>query len=219
MTIVNRSTRLINTVTKAYPVFLQELNTKIPNACFPDEIDSEGLESFDYVPVALVERPVGDVVTELPPVLVEGVWTQAWDVRNYTPEEAAPILAASKESLLYEIEALRLAQFRIGFPHLFGENGDLYHVQVRDTDRVNILSYRTLAKEAIAEGNQAFEVEYRVYENVSVHLNAEEVIEMANTSATQVLAGYKVIWELKLATTNATTLAELPALPESIFSL
>lgn len=219
MTTVTRDTRLINTETGDYPVYLQELSSKIPNTCFPAVIDSEALVDFNYVPVEEVPVPQGDVVTEGAPILEDGVYKRNWIVRQHTPEEDANLLKQAKDTAMVAIEQLRVTQFKIGFPHLFGDNADMYHVQVRDTDRVNILSYRTLAKEAIAEGNAEFFVEFRVYENISVHLNAEEMVEMANASATQVLAGYKVIWELKLATETAATIEDIPALPESIFSL
>lgn len=220
MTLVTRDTRLINTETGEYPVYLQELSSKIPNACFPSSIDSEALVDFNYVPVMEVEAPQGDVVTEGDPVLEDGVYKRNWIVRVYSPQEYNALLQQKKETTLYNIEQLRVAQFKIGFPHLFGENADLYHVQVRDTDRVNILSYRTLAKEALAEGTaDQFSVEFRVYENVSVHLDAQAMVDMANASAVQVLAGYKVIWELKLATEQATSFEDIPALPETIFSL
>lgn len=219
MTTVNRETRLLNTETGEYPVYLQELSSKTPNTCFPSVIDSEALVDFNYVPVMDVEMPQGDVITEGSPVLIDGVYKRNWIVRNHTPEEYAGLLQQAKDANLVAIENLRVSQFKIGFPHLFGVNGDLYHVQVRDTDRVNILSYRVLAKEALSENNSAFRVEFRMYENISVTMTAEEMVEMANASATQVLIGYKTIWNLKAATLNATVLEDVPTLPESIFSL
>jgi len=62
-------------------------------------------------------------------------------------------------------------------------------------------------------------VEFRVYENVSVHLDAQEVVEMADAAAAQVQTGYKTIWTLKGQIEAATTVEEIPALPDSLFSL
>lgn len=220
MTTITRETRLIHAESGDYPLFLVDLPGRLQASLSTVSIDSEALEGFGIFPVAEVPRPtVGDVIVEGDPVQLEGVWTRNWIVRNYTQDEKDSILEGKKAELLVAIEALRVAQFKIGFPHLFGDNGDLYHVQVRDTDRVNILSYRTLAKEAIAENNAEFFVEFRVYENISVHLDAQAMVDMANASAAQVLAGYKTIWELKLQAQTATTVEELPSLPESIFSL
>lgn len=221
MTMVTSTTRLFNPdKPEEYPVFLPQLKTKIENALIPEKIDSEALVSFNYFPVVVTPRPVGDIIEEGPPVFEEGEWRTTYIVRDHTTEENESILKQAKDTALVNIELLRLAQFKIGFPHLFGENGDLYHVQVRDPDRTNILSYRVLAKEAITEGKEdTFSVEFRVYENVSVQLSAQEMVEMADASVGQVLSGYRVIWALKNQTLAATRVEDIPELPESIFTL
>lgn len=218
MTTVTRNTRLINTETQEYPVFLQELKDKIPNACISDvSIAAEALVDFNYVPVKEVEPPAGDVVSEGPPILEDGVYRRNWIVREHTPDEYAALLQQAKDTQLVVIENLRIAQFKIGFPFL-APDGEIYHVQVRDTDRVNILAYRTLSKEAIADGRD-YVVNFLVYENVPVTLHATEMVEMADESVTQVEKGYQVIWTLKAQTRAATTIEEIPVVPESIFSL
>ncbi len=51
-----------------------------------------------YAPIAAAARPPFDpltqVVEEVAPVLVQGIWTQAWAVRTATPAEAAAAAAA-----------------------------------------------------------------------------------------------------------------------------
>jgi hypothetical protein len=219
MTLVTRDTRLIKLDTGEYPLFLDDFRSRT-GAVIGTSIDSEALVEFGYAPVLEVPRPdVGDVITEGAPEEVEGQWRRVWVVRDYNAEEAAVELQQAKATALYGIEQFRIAQFKIGFPHLFNNGNDIYHVQIRDTDRVNIVSLRTLAKEAIADNNAAFEVEFRVYENVSVHLDAQEVVEMADAAAAQVQTGYKTIWTLKGQIEAATTVEEIPALPDSLFSL
>jgi len=218
MTTVTRNTRLINTETQEYPVFLQELKEKIPNSCISDvSIEAEALVDFNYVPVKEVEPPAGDVVSEGPPILEDGVYRRNWIVREHTPDEYSALLQQAKDTQLVIIENLRIAQFRIGFPFL-APDGEIYHIQVRDADRVNILAYRTLSKEAIAEGRE-YTVNFMTYENVLVALTAAEFVEMSDDSVVQVEKGFKVIWDLKLQTRAATSIEEIPAVPETIFSL
>lgn len=221
MTMVTNTTRLFNPdKPEEYPVYLYQLNTKIENALIPEKIDSEALVSFNYFPVTVTPRPAGDIVEEGPPVFEDGEWKTTYVVREHTSEENESILKQAKDAALVNIEQLRVAQFRIGFPHLFGADGDIYHVQVRDADRTNILSYRVMAKEAITEGRaETFSVEFRVYENVSVQLTAQEMVEMADASVQHVLSGYQEIWALKEQTLTATRVEDIPQLPATIFTL
>lgn len=216
MTLVTSTTRLIEVATGDYPVYLSELGARQVGS-FPAYIDSTCLSEFGYEVVIDTTPPASDVVKEGKPALVDGVWQRTWEVRDYSQEESTSILSAAKTTRLQEIEDFRIASFKQGFPHLFPD-GEIYHVQVRDTDRVNILSYRTLAKEALAENNTDFFVEFRVYENVSVTLNAAEMVEMADASSVQVLAGYRTIWTLKGQTLAAQTVQEIPELPSTIFT-
>jgi len=200
-----------------YPLRLSDMKRCFPNTWLPSEdVESELLESLGVFVVELTERPVADVVTELPPVLDEEVWRQAWFSRSYTPEETQSSLDGYKAKHLLNIEAWRVAQFRIGFPFL-APDAEIYHVQIRDTDRVNILGRYTKAKEAIAE-NKEVTFEFRMYENVSVTLTPEEMVEMGNQSDAQVLAGYQLTWSLKDQTTNATTFEEIPPIPDEMFT-
>ena len=218
MTLVTRDTRLIKLDTEEYPLFLDDFRNRT-GAVIGTTIDSEALVDFGYAVVLEVPRPdVGDVITEGKPAQVEGQWRRVWVVRDFNAEEEAAELEQAKATMLYNIEQFRIAQFKIGFPHLFNNGNDIYHVQIRDTDRVNIVSLRTLAKEAITD-NAPFEVEFRVYENVSVHLDAQEIVDMADAAAAQVQIGYKTVWTLKGQTEAATTVEEIPQLPDTLFTL
>jgi len=221
MSLVTRDTRLIFAETEEYPLFLEDFRART-KAVIGATIDSEALVDFGYFPVDEVLKPTeGDVITEGKPVFDEqtGKWQRTWDVRDHTPEEAAAVLQQAKDTVLYDIAQFRLAQFRIGFPHLFNGGADTYHVQVRDSDRVNILARYTKAKEALEANDTEKRFEFRVYENVSVFMTAQEMVDMGDASDAQVEAGYRKIWALKIQTENATTLAEIPTLPESLFTL
>lgn len=78
----------INTQTGEYPISFAQLRAAYPLTMFPEGFS----EVFgDYAPVHTTTRPVYDTAThkavELPPVLMDGQWHQAWDVVPLTTEE------------------------------------------------------------------------------------------------------------------------------------
>ena len=215
MTTVNHSTPLILSETNEYPVYLSGLGARF-NTSFGSSVDAEDLIEFGLEIVHRVATPVADVVTEGAPELKNGEYYQTWIARAYTDDEKTSQLQVAKNTRLAELEAFRVAQFEKGFPVNFGE--DVFHVQIRDKDRANIRELRTLAKEAL-DAETTFETDFRVYENKTVALGAQGILELANATFAQVAAGRKVIWDLKDATVAATTVAELPAVPVELFTL
>jgi hypothetical protein len=78
---ITASTLLIRDATLEYPVTLLKLRQDNPNVSFAAEPDQTIVEGLGYsivqpVPAPLV--PLGDVITEAAPTLVNGVWTQTW---------------------------------------------------------------------------------------------------------------------------------------------
>jgi hypothetical protein len=215
MTIVNRTTRLICSDTGEYPLYLSDLSTRVTSTIFPSIIESDDLFEFGYEVVLDVPVPTADIVTEGKPELRDGNWYRTYDARSFSEEEVRSNLAVAKADLLAQIEAFRIAQFDKGFPYQFGDN--TYHVQIRTTDRQNISSIRVIAKEAIAAGSE-LPVAFRVYENVTVNLTAEEFVALADTTFLRVTEGYQVAWVLKDQIAQATNLSELPSIPAEMFS-
>jgi hypothetical protein len=214
MTTVNRNTRLICTETGEYPIFLADLSARVPGTIFPQVVAADELLMYGYEVVVDVVVPQADVVQEGKPELRDGSWYRVWNARSFTENELSSNLAQAKANLLTNIEAFRVAQFEKGFPYQV--NGEIYHVQIRTTDRQNISSIRVIAKEAIAAGAD-LPIAYRVYENVTVNLTASEFVAMADTTFYRVTEGYQVAWVLKDQTNNATTIAELPTIPTEMF--
>lgn len=219
MTVVTNDTRLIKLDTGEYPVFLEEVRTRT-GSVFGSTIESSLLEGIGYAPVLEVARPESPgVVTEGTPEMVEGQYRRVWLVRDYNTEETSSMLKQAKEKAFYDVELFRISQFKIGFPHLFNEGNDILHVQVRDQDRVNILARYTKAKEAITAGLSDKKFEFRVWENISVFLTPQEMVDMADAADEQVEAGYRAIWALKHQIESAASISEIPALPDSLFTL
>lgn len=217
MTTVTQHSRLIAVENGDYPVFLSNLSKYAPNTFFGPEVDSELLSTFGLEVVITTTPPEADVVDEGKPELRDGVWHQTWESRSFDETEMSSKLAEKKELLTAQAETLRSTAFTKGFPYKF-PNGEVYHVQVRASDRGNISDLRTVAKEAIA-AEQEMSFPFRVYENVSVSLTAPEFVAMADKTLQQVLAGFQVNWAYKDAIKDATTLEEIPTPPEEYFSL
>ena len=100
---------LIKIDTQEYPVSLQEFFSRHKNISFPAEIP---FEDFGYAQVVATPQPEVDfyhAAHELPPAVVEGVWTQQWEVVEVTrtPEE---ITAKQCSDILAQITALESQQ-------------------------------------------------------------------------------------------------------------
>lgn len=196
-----------------YPLRMGDMSRCLPDTWLPLEPDADLLKEFGVYVVETVDKPEGEVVTEGVPVLLEGTWRQTWIVRDNTPEEAQAILEVAKAKALYRIEQWRVTQFAKGFPFL-APDGEIYHIQVSDAARVNILGRRTQAKEALGTDTV---FTFRSYENISITMTPEEMVEMADQSVTQIDLGFELVWGLKDQTRDATTVAEIPAIPAEMF--
>lgn len=215
MTTVTRNTRLIHGDSGTYPIFLDGISKYAPNTAFGPTSDAETLYEFGIEVVKETPMPTGDVVTEGTPEQILGVWTQTWISRSYSEVEAINKLAERKEIMRAQAESLRIAALGKGFPYKFPDD-QVLHVQVRSSDRGNISDYRTIAKEVIAAG-AAMDFPFRVYENITVVLTAEQMVAMADRTFVQVKQSYAVSWAYKLAIDEAATFEDLPAAPDNFF--
>jgi hypothetical protein len=80
--------KLTNGIPEKYSI--GQLRRDNPNTSFPKNPKDELLADWDVYPLTLTDRPQVDHtqnVAEGTPVLVDGVWTQVWDVTDATPEE------------------------------------------------------------------------------------------------------------------------------------
>lgn len=209
MSTVTRLTRLIHSDSGAYPVYLSDMATYQPHTCFGPTVDSDLLFELGFEVVHDTPVPAGDVIAEGTPELREGEWYQTWVVRSYSDVEKEERLVQAKSVLQAQAETMRIAQFDRGFPHTFGEN--VYHVQIRNADRSNLLGLRTVAKEVVQAGGQ-MSFSFRVYENVVVEITAAEMVAVADAAFVAANVGYQKTWAVKDGARDATTIEELPPL-------
>lgn len=214
-TTVKPYTALINAATQEYPVFMQKVKEELVVVSFPIEPTPPMVEQYGYFVVEQTEQPVGDVITEGPPEEVDGVWKQTWVTRPFNEEELATRLANAKSLQNSRIDALRDAALAIGTQFDFGEPFGVQHIQVRDCDRSNITGLRVSADARINNEDETPYI-FRTYENSNIPVTPVQVVAMSDAA----LAGYMdilgLVWGLKDETDAATTIAELPELPESL---
>ena len=81
-----------NQVAKTYPYSIGELRRDNPKTSFPRNPSEQMLTEWSVFAVQPVECPVIDHtknVSEAPPALVNGTWTQVWAVTDASAEEIA----------------------------------------------------------------------------------------------------------------------------------
>lgn len=86
-----------NGVIEKYPYTTQNLRSDNPNTSFPVVIDNETLALFGVSSVQASARPSVDYtqrVVEGQPELVDGVWTQTWNIEDLSAEEVAAVVEA-----------------------------------------------------------------------------------------------------------------------------
>jgi hypothetical protein len=97
---------------ETYPYSVGQLQADNPGTSFPYPMPDERLADWNVVVVVPVPPPEYDPftqnLTELTPQEVDGVWGQAWEVSEATPEEVAQRKAeyneGQKQNRLYAYE-------------------------------------------------------------------------------------------------------------------
>lgn len=72
-----------------YPYSINKLRMDNPNTSFPESIDDKFFEDFGLFRVLPTghEYNYKKTFTEVTPKLIDGVWTQQWEVRDATEQE------------------------------------------------------------------------------------------------------------------------------------
>lgn len=100
---------LIKIDTQEYPVTMQDFFARHRNVSFPAEMP---FEDFGYAQVVTVPQPEVDfyhAAHELPPALVDGAWTQQWEVVEVT-RPLEEVEAKQRSDILAQITALESQQ-------------------------------------------------------------------------------------------------------------
>lgn len=212
---INASTPLLKVDTGEYPLYFQNVRQAKPDVSFPDPPTEECLADYGYAVVVPSVRPVGDVVTEGKPKLVDGVWVQTFDVREYTPAEHDIRLNDIKRRRSDDVLALREADLATGFIYTTSDEQHIFGVQLRPEDRPNLLGLSMKAEKLIAAGLET-QTKFRSTENETFMLSPVELKRMCDTALATYERVFDASWALKDQITAATTVAELPTIPASL---
>ena len=81
----------INNESVEYPYELHSIKNSYPNVSFPNDLFSINLEDFNIFSVAYAAQPSYEEATqklvEGTPVLIDGKWTQVWEVQPLNQDE------------------------------------------------------------------------------------------------------------------------------------
>jgi len=210
------STPLIEIETGSYPMYLSQVISHRADVVFEAEPTVTDLRAFGYAVVHPVEKPIGDVVTEGCPVLVDGEYHQSWSIQTFTPEEKAAQLETRKQELAKEVLAIRETDLAGGFLYTLNEN-TIFGVQLRPEDRVNLIGLRMEAMYLVDRHSTQLSP-FRSTENISYPLTPTELLDLCNTALAAGKKIYANSWAIKDQIEAATTMAELPVLPNTLIS-
>lgn len=217
MSNVTSSTLLMQVDTQEYPLTLDQIRRRLPDVSFGANPPLEDLANLGFAEVVLVGGiPEGDVVTEGAPKLVKGVWERTWVTRAFNAEELAMRLAERKTQLSQAVMQLRDQDLNRGFEYTV-EGMYPFHVQLRVEDRINLLARNLQAQQLVAAESESL-LAFRGFENVTVHLTPMQMVEMTSAALLAVDSIYELSWELKDDIDQATTVVDLPELPDTLIS-
>ncbi|MNF88276.1 hypothetical protein D3C81_331330 [compost metagenome] len=211
---INASTAMLKLATGEYPVYFQRVRQDFPEVSFPENPTEDCLGDYGFAVVYPTVRPTGDVVTEGTPTLIDGVYNQAWSVREFTPAELDVRLVELKRTMADQVLVLREKDLASGFIYQKDEV-TLFGVQLRPEDRMNLLILKGHAQFLLA-ANATDTTVFRSTENVGYPLTPAELLAMCDAALVAGMSIYAVSWVLKDQIEAATTLAELPTIPATL---
>lgn len=207
---------LIEVESEQYPVSLTTIFNKYSDRSFPQEPLLYDLQNLGYAQVQDVPRPEADVVSEGKPVLEDGVWKRTWEARDWNDNEKFEYLVRKQTSLADKVMALREKDCANGMPYSIDDGANTFHVQIRPSDKINLLGLNLEAQYAKQAGTTDAVFKFRSFENKSYMLTPDQMYDMTRASLSCILAIYDASWALKDAIDSATTVEELPTLPETL---
>lgn len=195
-----------------WPVFLRDAMRAFPNTSFSLEQEEENLVDFGYFPLHPGTVPVGDVVTPATPILIEGKWTRQYDVRAYTPEEKAQLLATARADCMSRLDTVLLMTYARGFvyEHPAGQT----HTYSLTADNQQLLTGLHLLAKEETDPERLFTL--RTQDELTVQYKSAEVVAMTKAVMEYVVAVLAKLWELRDDVALAETVEELPVVPEYI---
>lgn len=212
MTNIKQAT-FIHVETGEYPLSLEAIRRKLKNVSFPAEPSVELLSSLGYEVVQAGEIPAGEgELVEGVPSLVDGVYYKTYTRSEVPPVDPAAALQAAKDTATQRVSTALARTLEGGYVHTAADQSQI-QVQVRSQDRINLLGLLEQAK-ALEADTQS--LPFRTTDNKTLQLNKPTLIAMITDAL-----GYHTLvsdeaWGIKDTINAATTVAEVPAVPEKL---
>lgn len=214
--IINSTTPLIKLATLEYPRNLAHVRAEQPHLSIPSSPTEAQLERLGYAVVVTTTKPIGDVVEEITPTLIDGKWIQAWTSRPYTTEEYTVALRRAKDGLIATAMDLRANELDAGVAYAF-PNGAVKTVQTRDKDKFNLFTIKTAAETLLAQNVSDPVIEFRPEDDSSEWLTPAQALEMTMSIMAYMTKIMTNSWRFKEAVESVETLEDLPTLPSKLY--
>ena len=105
--------KIVDGGVSAYPYTIAHLKADHPNTSFPDNPAETMLQGYGMFVVASAAQPTHDpsisFVAEGTPSLVDGKWTQTWQVRDYELATQQSNVRQERDKRLFETDYLALS--------------------------------------------------------------------------------------------------------------
>ena len=211
MSDISNSDRLIRVEDKTYPLYLSQIRRQLQTKSLPVTPTTEQLSDLGYEVVMDVEQPVGDVVIEGAPELIDGVWYKTYTARPFNQQELDAQFNSAKQELYSKIVNKTNAMLKTGIEFDFGGEDGIQHIQLRDGDRANLAGLRIQADTRITNNNDSPFI-FRTLENNNIIMTPEEIVAMTDAALVGYYGILNEVWTLKDQVDNATNISELPTI-------
>ena len=215
MTVATNNDRFIHVASETYPLYLYQIPQHDPNLSLPVGVTLEALSNAGYELVQPTVPPVGDVVTEGAPSLADGVYTQVWVVRPFTPEEKEAHFQIKKADAESSVNQLFFTAQDTGAEVSVAGIALPQHFGLSEIQRTDYAAMKARAQRAVASGSSTALI-LRSKEGVSVRLAPAKMVELCIALEDYFhdlqLAYYDLLDQVSLA----EALEELPTLPAAI---
>jgi hypothetical protein len=206
--IITSDSILIDIKSQEYPLTIKDLGKRHTTISFGTSVPVDYLTHLGYAVVESTPRINGIVVEEGVPVLVDGVYYQAWIVRDYSEQELNTQLEQKKAELLTTVQTKKSQALMVGQP--FAYEGKTYHLQLRSTDVAMITALMMDAQRRLDAGDES-KMLVRSYENECVMLSAANVKELTVEALTTVMEIHAKVWAFQSNVQKVKSISELPA--------
>lgn len=209
MTYVGQDTRLINTITGQYPVYLNDIRRLEPGWMIGEVVAETALLEKGYAVVHETIPPKDDIVEEISPVADEtGTYNRTYYARSFTESEKNDLLSEATVTALARLEELLELKFEDGVD-LEIVSGSIDRVRLRADDRSAITSSSLGAVILKGAGVTSPVIVYRSKNNVNYTLTPDEYLGFSAKAFLAAQYAYMAYWSAKEVIKGAATADEV----------